>query len=607
MKNLFKLTMVLVASSLVLAGCNASKKAAADPSINMPAVTENLELANGKISGLGAYKKMLKSADAIKASATPQILVLNNGKIAADLSAEIPAGYYNKKAVLRLTPVLFYEGNLVAGESVVLQGEKVQGNGIVVPTKQGLKLNRHVVFDYKPGMDLCELKVMVEALVKSGKEKVFVPVDLNEGALPNSIQLAVLTTGGPQAYAIKSAYGLTVAKGLNTLQKDIDYAAAMDVEANAYKNVTTHVVTADLLYKINSSVVGRKAVKGEEFDALKAAVAANAANDRAVQSVYVNGYASPDGPVNFNDKLSAKRSQSGVKAIEKLLADKSLAIDAASYGEDWEGFKKAVEASNIEDKDIILQVLAMYTSSAEREKEIKNMSSVFKALKTEILPQLRRAQIVNSADITGKTDAEMTALINKGEVSELDLEELLHIAAVNPAVAQPALEYAANAYRDARAYNNLAVVYANAGDYAAAQKALDNAVKAGDKSKEVNDNLALVALGLGDVAKAEQYAKGSSSEDVGALLDAAKGDYKDAAAELTGYNAAVAQVQSGNLAAARKSLASDNSAKADYLRAIIASMEGNTAEAKTQLAAAVAKDASLAKKAASNVYLANIK
>ena len=47
----------------------------------------------------------------------------------------------------------------------------------------------------------------------------------------------------------------------------------------------------------------------------------------------------------------------------------------------------------------------MYSSSTQREDEIKNMSSVFNELKKDILPQLRRSVIVNTIDLEGKTDA----------------------------------------------------------------------------------------------------------------------------------------------------------------------------------------------------------
>ena len=575
MKNLFKMTLVLVAAALTLTGCDCFKKMAKDPS-------------------------------AITVTCTPDVLVLNNGKVVADITAEVPAKYFNKTASLKVTPALVYAGGVTKGNTLLLQGEKVADNGLLVKNGESLSIKRHVEFAYKPEMQISKLVLIVEVKCKGGKCKEFTLVNANTGAILTAEQLEVVAKDDEAAYALKSECGRKVAVGLNVLQKDIDFASAMAVEQNNYKNVNTTVVTADLVYKINSSVLSKKATQTAEVAALKESVEGYLNNDRAAQSVYVKGYASPDGPEKFNDKLSDKRSQSGLKAVQKLLAETGLNIDAAAYGEDWDGFKAAVAASDIKDKDLILQVLGMYSSSAEREKEIKNLASVFGALKTEVLPQLRRAQIVNSIDLTGKTDAEMVALINAGNASELNLEELLHIAEVQPAVAEVALKAAVNKYGDARAYNNLAIVLAKQGDYAGALKALDSAAKAGSKSEELNNNYALVYLAMGETDKAAEYAKGANAE-VKALAAAAKGEYNAAVNGLEGYNAAIAQVQQGNLAAAKKSIEADQSAKADYLRAVIAAKEGNVTAAKAALQSAIAKDASLAKKAAKDVNLAALR
>ena len=558
------------------------------------------------LSSCDCFKKMAKNPDAIQVTCTPEVLVLNNGKIAADLSASIPADYFNKKAALQVTPVLFFEGGAVAGETILLQGEKIEANGLVVSNGETMSLTRHIEFDYQPAMDACELKLLVEVKCKGGKCKEFTLINANTGAILTAEQLEVVAKNDEAAYALKSECGRKVAVGLNVLQKDIDFASAMATEQNNYKNVNTTVVTADLVYKINSSVLSKKATETAEVAALKESVEGYLNNDRAAQSVYVKGYASPDGPEKFNDKLSDKRSQSGLKAVQKLLAETGLNIDAAAYGEDWDGFKAAVAASDIKDKDLILQVLGMYTSSAEREKEIKNLASVFGALKTDVLPQLRRAQIVNTIDVTGKTDAEMVALIKEGRVAELSLEELLHIAEVEPAVAEVALKAAAETYNDARAYNNLAIALAKQGDFDGALKALDKAAKAGSKSEELNDNYALVYLAMGETDKAATYAQGANAE-VQALAAAAKGEYAAASKNLEGYNAAIVQVQEGNLAAAKNSIANDESAKADYLRAVIAAKEGNVGAAKAALQTAISKDASLAKKAAKDVNLASLR
>ena len=200
----------------------------------------------------------------------------------------------------------------------------------------------------------------------------------------------------------------------------------------------------------------------------------------------------------------------------------------------------------------------------------------------------------------------MGAVINAGRASEHSVEELLHIAEVNAEVAEVALTAAATTYNDARAYNNLAIVLANQGNYDGALKALDNAAKAGSKSEELNNNYALVYLAMGETNKAAVYAQGANAE-VQALAAAAQGDYATASKNLEGYNAAIVQVQEGNLVAAQNSLAGDESAKADYLRAVIAAKEGNNTAAKAALQSAVAKDPALAKKAAKDINLASLR
>lgn len=571
MKNLLKATSVLAVALLTLSGCN-------------------------------CFKKMAKHQDEVSLKCTPEVLVLNNGVVAADISVTFPAKYFNKKAVLKITPVLVYEGGETAATTKVYQGSKVKDNYIVIDAKEGGSATQHVEFAYEDGMQKSELQLRIEVKCPKGPCKEFTLIDANNGALPTKEQAEVLAQGGAEADALKKQFGLTIAKGINTLQKDFDFADNMQPSANDYKHVVTVVTKADIPYTINSSTVNGKALKSSDFEALQEAVKANGENDRAKQTLYVNGYASPDGPEKFNDQLSGKRSDAGKKAVEKLFKGTGLTIDAASYGEDWEGFKEAVAKSNIEDKDLILQVLNMYESSAQRESEIKHMSSIYNSLKSDVLPQLRRAQVVNSADITGKTDNEMLALVNEGKLDELDLEELLYIAQAKPETAVTALEYAAAKYGDARAYNNLGMVYAKQGDSVKALGAFESAVKAGGNSSELNNNIALAYLANGNVAQAKEYAKGADAQTQ-ALVNAAQGNYAQASDKLSGYNAAISYYMNGNPEAAKKSLAEDKSARADYLRAVISAKEGNLNNAKSQLSSAISKDPSLAAKAKNDVNL----
>ena len=406
--------------------------------------------------------------------------------------------------------------------------------------------------------------------------------------------------------AIAKEFGLTVAYGLNTLQKDLKYGDLMDQMANNYKKITTVVDKTDLLYAINSSVVTKKNEKNANLGAFKENVDKNLTNDRATQNIAVKGYASPDGPVKFNDTLSKKRSESGKKVVAKLLKDAGLDIDAAAYGEDWDGFKELVEKSDIKDKNLILQVLSLYNSPAERETEIKNMSTVFNELKKDILPELRRSQIVNSTDLQGLTDAEIMAAYRNG--GDLTVEQYLYAAQelANGAEEQVAILTAASKkFNDARVWNNLGVAQTQAGDKAAALKSFEKAAKL-DSSKELSKNLLLANLANGNTAEAKKYAAAADAQAKAAMA-AAEGDYKAAAKNLEGYNAAIALVQSNDLAGAKKAIAKDNSADADYLRAVIAAKEGDLKTAEAQLKSAVSKNPALAQKAAKDINLKALK
>ena len=572
MKKLMRLSMVLVAASLAFTSCN-------------------------------CFKKMAKNREDVKLTVAPEILTLNNGIVAADINVTFPVEYFNKKAVIKVTPVIVFEGGEVAGTTHYYQGSKVDDNYTVVDKKNGGNFTQHVEFPYDPRMDQSELQLRAEIKCPGGKCKEFTLVNLNTGAIPTKEQAAVLAGNDEAAKAaLAKEFGLTVAYGVNTLQKDLKYGDLMEEMDNNFKRITTVVDKTDLLYAINSSVVTKKNERNANLDAFKANVDETMQNDRATQNIAVKGYASPDGPVKFNDKLSKARSESGKKVVAKLLKDSGLDIDAAAYGEDWDGFKELVEQSNIKDKDLILQVLSLYNSPAERETEIKNMSSVFEELKEEILPELRRSQIVNTTDLQGKTDEEIMAAYRNG--GELSAEEYLFAAQVlveNPEEQIAILTAASKKYNDARIWNNLGVAQTKAGDKEAALKSFEKAAKL-DSSAALNKNLLLANLANCNTAEAKKYAAAADSEAMAAMA-AAEGNYKSAAAGLEGYNKAIALVQSNDLAGAKKAIAKDNSAEADYLRAVIAVKEGDLKSAEAQLKSATSKNPELAKKAASDVNL----
>ncbi len=570
MKNILKMGLVLMAGALVFSSCN-------------------------------CFKKMAKNRDDVQITCNPEVLTLNNGKVVADISVNIPAKYFNAKAVAKVTPVIVFEGGEVAGTPKYYQGSKVDENYTVVDKKASGVYTQHVEFPYDARMRQSELQLRIEIKCPKGGCKELTLINANTGALPTESEAALLATESPEGLALRKHFGLTVAYGVNTLQSDLDYASAMVPMANDYKKVTTTETSVDIIYRINDSKVSRGAVKG--LDGFKENV-----NDRATQHISVKGYASPDGPETFNDKLSKARSESGKAAVAKLLKDSGLEVDAAAYGEDWDGLKELVENSNIQDKNLILQVLSLYSSSAQRESEIKNMASVFNELKSDVLPKLRRSKVVNSTDLMGKTDAEIMELVNAKKYGELSNEELLYAAESLVKCGEQkvaVLEYTAKQYKDVRAYNNLGIALAENGDQAAALKAFEQAAKLGSTDAALSNNLALANLANGNVAEAAKYSQ-AADKKAKALAAAAQGNYSEAARNLTGINAAIAYTMNKDYAAAKNAIAKETSAEADYLRAVIAQKEGDLATAKAQLNSAIAKNPELAKKAATDVNLKGV-
>ncbi len=539
------------------------------------------------LTGCNCYSKMAEGADAVTITSSPEVLALNNGKVAAEVSVDFPAEFVNKKSIIKITPMMVFEGGVVEATPFFYQGESVEDNYKVVSSNGGT-YTESVEFDYAEGMNLGQLMAKVELKCSGDDEYTLIDASTLEEA---------------EAGAEAAQYGFYIADGVNTMQLDIKYCALMVQAENNYQRVLTEVTKADLAYSISSSVVRSSALKSEDVEAFAALVGEQYGNDRIEQKLYANGYASPDGAEKFNDKLSSARSESAKKSMAKILKEYGLEIDAASYGEDWEGFQEAVAASDIKDKNLILQVLSLYSSAAQREAEIKNLSSVYGELKSDILPQLRRTQMVNSSDVTGKSDDEMVELVKANSLSELTVEELLHLAAsvlecCKDKVA--VLEYAANNFNDARAYNNLGILYSCAGEASKALAAFEKAAQGDVPATVVNNNLALVNLSMQNVEEAKKY-ESSANAVTKSAFGMATGDYT--ATGIEGYNAAIAAFMREDYAAASSAIAECKSAEADYLRAAIAVRTGDLKVAEAELNSAISKKACLEEKAKGDVNL----
>ena len=545
----------------------------------------SLALVATMLVGCGeCYEKMQKKQDLVQVTCTPDVLTLKGATVEADITVSFPEKFFNEETILKVTPVFVYGDQEVVCTPKYIQGEDVVGNYTVINRLEGGSYTQHISFPFdKAVVGTLELRVEAKCFDDCKETADFTPwatIAVAKGI--SAVQSLAKGVGAAPAVAEQAQ----VADGKVTTANNGHYTLS---EGN-FERSSVKSAEAEIKYLINSSNVRKNQLTAEQVTLFKEFVAANSTAERTtLGNVYAAGYASPDGPEKFNNKLSEQRSKTGAKAIQKQLKGvKGLNYEIAAYGEDWDGFKTLVENSNIEDKDLILNVLQMYSSPVERDQEIQNMSAVFKVLAEEILPQLRRTRFTVDATYAGLTDEEILEAAKKG-CACLDAEHLLHAATLTncPADKVAIYELAANKYGDTRAYNNLGVYKAVLGDFAGAKAAFEKA----EAEPAVAGNLAAVSLAMGDLEGAKSYLKGADAEAVKATegaLALAEGNYQEAKTKLNGYNLAVAELCDNNVEGAKAAIAEVKGAEADYVRAIIANREGDADKALAYLKSAVA-------------------
>ncbi len=521
-------------------------------------------------------EKMAQMAENVKVDCVPGVLEVVNGTIDATVTVTYPKDYFNPKVTMEVTPVIVYDGGESAMKPFMYQGEKVKDNYKVV-SSAGQKVSEKVHFDYVDGMDRCYLELRGRVMAK-GK----------------SINLPTKK----------------VADGANTTYMLVKRSGNLTFKADAYEDVITSTAEGQIKYQVNSAEVRGSELRGESVKDFREALEAIAADERAtIKSTEIVAYASPEGSESLNNKLSGNRSNSASKAWNKVT--KGTGVDdptVRSAGEDWEGFRELVSQSNIEDKDLILRVLSMYSDPAVRENEIRNMSQVFTALKGEVLPQLRRARLIANVEYQNYSNEELLSLLKDNE-DILDEEALLRAASVVKDAAQKEEIYnkAISKFGSDRAQYNLAVLYLQQDKDGKAEKALAK-VKANDN--DVVNAKGVLALHRNDFETAEacfRKAQGDAAQaNLGTVL-ILTGRYDEAVrvlAEPKGccHNSVLAYILTDQLDKA-KSTAHCGDPKVWYLKAVIAARQGDAKTVQECLAKAF-KRADLKERAARDIEFA---
>ena len=533
---------------------------------------------------LASCNKTLPNPEQLSVNPNPLVKVGN--KVDAEIVGTFPEKKFAKKGVLTVTPVLKFAGQEVLGESVTYVGEKAKENGKTVNYREGGKYRQNCSFDYVPAMRQSELYLRFEARV--GKKVIEIP-------------------------DLKVADGVIATDELADA-RDNKSATTPD----KFQRVIQELTEADIKFLIQSAELRSKETKSDEVKALQAAIKDAKDNEKKeINKIEVSGYASPDGGMDLNEKLAQNRQKAAANFLKKDLKKNKLnnAIESNITAEDWEGFQKAMENSNMQDKDLVLRVLSMYSDPEEREAQIKNLSNVYGTIAEEILPALRRSRLILTTDLIGKSDDEIRELAKK-DPAQLSVEELLYAATLTNDRAEKTecFAKAANLYNDYRAWNGLGQIYLEDGNIAEARRCFGHALEIQPNDPDVNYNAGIAAMADGDLEKAEEFfgkaagTKGNLNAALGTLYTK-KGDYaaaKKAYADNATNNAAVQQILSEDYAGAAKTLANikEPNATTAYLKAVVGARTNDKAAVIENLKSAIAQDAALKNRAAQDIEFA---
>ncbi len=519
----------------------------------------------------------------------PNPLEVKGDKIPATVTARVPAKFFVKNAEVTVTPYLCFEGQEVASQPYAFQGEKVRGNAPVISYDNGGTVTIPVMYTYQPEM------------------------------MKSDLELAFNVTQGKKQYALPR---VKVANGVIATAALADASTVTPALAkDKFQRIINEKYNADIHFLINQANIRNGELTTNEMLTLNKTIKdASGDKSREIEEINISSYASPEGSLDLNTRLAENREKNTSAYLKNQLKKDKITefgeLTANFTPEDWEGFQKLVSASDIQDKELILSVLSMYKDPEQREREIRNLSSIFDQLAEQILPQLRKSRITASINVIGKSDQEILNLVQSNP-SSLSADELLYAATLVDSNADKMKIYdkAAELYpNDYRTYNDLGLTQYVAGNYDAAKANFAKATRLAPNASETQMNLGLISLMNKDYRQANQKFGAAAGVDE---LNDAMGTYYlmtgDANAAVKAFgaaktnNAALAQILAKDYSKAKSTLASIAApdAMTYYITAILGARTNNDSMVNNNLRQAVKLDRSLAAKAAKDLEFRN--
>lgn len=547
-----------------------------------------LSLMLGASLMLTGCSKKLNQFNADYFTVTPSPLEVVGDKVPATVTGKIPAKFFVKNAEVTVTPYLVYGNNEAASASYSFQGEKVRGNNQVISYDNGATVTIPVSYDYVPEMMRSSLYLGFQ--VKQGKKVYALPrVKVAEGVIATPT-LADATTVTPA------------------------------IASDKFQRIINEKYNADIKFLINQTNIRASELNSEALGKLhKEIKGAQDSNNKEIEGINISSYASPEGGVKLNTRIAEGREKNTQSYLDKELKKNKISdfgeLTAEFTAQDWEGFKELVSKSNIQDKELILSVLSMYSDPEQREKEIRNLSSVFDQLAKEILPQLRYSRMTASINVIGKSDEEIMKAFDTNPKS-LSVDELLYCATLTNDNDKKLQIYNAviDQYpNDYRGYNNLGMCQFVDKDYDAAKESFAQAANMSPQSPEAKMNLGLVSLLNKDYKTANE--RFGSAAGVKELNDALgvyyikMGDYNGAVrafGDTKNNNSALAQILVKDYSAAKNTLASISNPDATtyYLMAVLGARTNNEQMVTSNLRQAIRLDQNLSRKVANDMEFA---
>lgn len=509
------------------------------------------------MASCASLERMRRNAAVVSYTVTPEVLEAHGGKVDATINVQFPARYFNRRATLVATPVLVYEGGETAFPSYTIQGDRARGNAQVISRTDGGQVNYTNSVPFNPNMRVADLVIRIQG-TQGRREATFEPITIAQGVIATP--------------TLVDAQGIHGNIGANNFQRIIPVSRA-----------------AEILFLIEQANIRNTELTKAEVQALNAFVnEVRDAENKDFTGVAISSYASPDGAVDLNTRLAAQRETAAQRHMTTLFRRANVAeatgagfFDVRNTPEDWEGFRALMERSNIQDRDLILRVLATHTDPEVREREIKNMANTFKVIADEILPQLRRSKISVNANEIGKSDEELKALATSNPAA-LNVEEILYAATLVENVDTRIAIYRSAATQfpnDWRAHNNAGYALYEKGDLAAAKVAFERANSIQANQPEVMNNLGAVALRENNLPEAERLfglaaGAGSALDNNLGVLAIKKGNYAEAVryfGSSVSNNAALAHILAKNYDAALSNLNANTaeSGLKHYLKAVV--------------------------------------